>query len=97
MPDHDLLQLINSRLTLSNPTGEKHEYSNLSYAILGHVIGRITGKRYQQYISENILGPLGMINTTYDIRHLPNDKIAKGYRWEDDKWSAEPMLGGTVL
>lgn len=40
--------------------GENYMYCNLNYNMIGAVIERITNQRYDQYIIENILQPLGL-------------------------------------
>ena len=46
--------------------GEKFEYSNSGYILLGLIIEKVTGKSYEQVLKENILTPLKMNNTGYD-------------------------------
>jgi CubicO group peptidase (beta-lactamase class C family) len=43
-----------------SPPGEKFEYSNSGYLLLGVVIRTVTGKFHGDFIRENILAPLGM-------------------------------------
>jgi len=45
--------------------GSIYSYSNLGYTILGMVIEKLTNDRYENYLDENILGPLGMTNSTF--------------------------------
>ena len=47
------------------------EYSNFGYATLGRIISNVSGKRYQDYIRREIMLPLGMSSTTYDIFASP--------------------------
>jgi CubicO group peptidase (beta-lactamase class C family) len=64
----------NSMICRWNP-GERFAYSNPNYAILGYIIEKISGKPYNQYLKENILTPLGMINSNFNLRskHPQND------------------------
>ena len=43
--------------------GEKWEYCNTNYLLLGAVIRKVTGKFYGDLLQERIFGPLGMTNT----------------------------------
>lgn len=43
--------------------GERWEYSNSNYAVLGHIIEKVSGKKYTEYVEENIFRPLNMNNT----------------------------------
>lgn len=42
------------------PTGSKWLYNNANFQTLGYIIEKITGKTYQEYISNNIFKPAGM-------------------------------------
>ena len=45
-----------------NP-GEKHAYSNFGYIILGRVIERLSGMRYEDYVRARVLVPVGANRT----------------------------------
>ncbi|MOA13915.1 putative penicillin-binding protein PbpX [compost metagenome] len=42
-------------------------YSSAGYAILGEIITRASGKRYEQYVMDEIVRPLGMNRTFFDV------------------------------
>jgi CubicO group peptidase (beta-lactamase class C family) len=42
------------------PPGEKFEYVNTNYMLLGLIIERVTGRSYGQFLKESVFGPLGM-------------------------------------
>ena len=90
--DQMLIDLISDGISFSNTTSYNFEYSNTGYAILGKIISVVSGKPYQEYITENILHPLGMYQTVWEYDSVPNEKLAIGYRWEDEQWKLEPML-----
>ncbi len=91
-PDQMLTDLLIEGIAFSNPPSYAFEYSNTGYALLGNIISRVSGMPYQQYITENILQPLGMNHTYWEYDIIPKDQLAIGYRWEDDQWKLEPML-----
>lgn len=62
-----------SSLPLEFKPGEKFNYSNSGYFLLGYIIEKISGKSYEQFLQETILTPLKMENTGYDH----SDKIIK--------------------
>ncbi len=74
----DLTELI-LKETLKSKAGEKFEYSNSGYVLLGGVIEFVTGKSYSENLSERILDPLGMRNTEYDYKEPGDIKRAAGY------------------
>ncbi len=43
--------------------GEKFEYSNTGYALLGEIIIRVSGQNIQTFFQKNIFEPLGMTNS----------------------------------
>jgi N-acyl-D-amino-acid deacylase len=45
-----------------NP-GEKHVYSNFGYIVLGRVIERLSGMRYEDYVRAHVLAPVGASRT----------------------------------
>ena len=68
------------------------EYSNFGYALLGRIITNVSGRPYNQYIMMEIMKPLGMTSTTYEVRDVPAAKLALGYRWENEGWALEPTM-----
>lgn len=54
--------------------GSKYKYSDSNYILLGYIIEKVTGKKYFEYIDENILKPLKMKDTGI----LENEKLIKG-------------------
>ena len=45
--------------------GEKTQYSNWGYMVLGALIEAVSGITYEEYVVDNILQPLGMQNTNF--------------------------------
>lgn len=93
--DKDLTELLGKQVSFSNPPGIAYEYSNLGFALLGKIITKVSGKRYQDYVKENIWQPLGMKTTTYEYGDVAPDKLAHGYRWLNEKWNEEVLLHDT--
>ena len=48
-------------------------------ALLGPVVKRLSGQRYRDYVSTQILAPLGMRSTYWDARDVPKGRLATGY------------------
>jgi CubicO group peptidase (beta-lactamase class C family) len=59
--------------------GEKWSYSNSGYVLLGHLIERISGKTYAQFVQENIFAPLEMKDSGYDSNSAIISHRAAGY------------------
>jgi CubicO group peptidase (beta-lactamase class C family) len=59
--------------------GEKWNYSNSGYLLLGHLIEKLSGQTYEQYIRENIFTPLVMRDSGYDSNRTVTAQRASGY------------------
>ncbi len=63
-PPYNQTELVKSVLPeyskLLFEPGERSEYTNIGYMVLGAIIEKITGETYEDYIRQNILQPLGM-------------------------------------
>jgi CubicO group peptidase (beta-lactamase class C family) len=90
--DEELMDLIKKGPALSNVAGIKFEYSNLGISLLGTIIKNITGKPYQQFITENIFKPLGMEHTYWEYGKVPPNELAHGYRWINNSHREEELL-----
>lgn len=90
--EDDLSAWMAKGITFSNPPGVKYEYSNFGYAILGRIVTNVAGVLYQDYVTENILKPLGMTSTTFDVSKVDPQRLAMGYRRQDGEWVEEPPL-----
>jgi CubicO group peptidase (beta-lactamase class C family) len=90
--DDELSQMLRGGIPFSNAPGLAYEYSNYGFAILGRVVSNVSGQRYDDYVAANILRPLGMTSTTLEASKVPADRLAHGYRWEDNQWKEEPLL-----
>jgi len=71
-----LLEVINlfKDKELNFKPGEKFQYCNSNYVLLGYIIEKLSNTSYEQYLKENILKPLKMRNTGFAYHH----KIIKG-------------------
>jgi len=59
--------------------GEKFNYSNSGYILLGYIIEKVTGKSYFQVVRDNIFRPLHMDHSGFDFTHLTSSDKATGY------------------
>ncbi len=59
--------------------GEKWQYSNSGFVVLGFIIERITGQSYYDYVRKNIFEPAGMMNTDSYAMDKPIPNLAIGY------------------
>jgi D-alanyl-D-alanine carboxypeptidase len=64
---------------LSFPPGEKFQYSNSGFMLLGAIIEKVSGQDYYSYVQEHIYKPAGMNDTGFyePGKEIPN--LAVGY------------------
>lgn len=93
--DKELMEFLSKQIIFSNPPGIAYEYSNLGFALLGKIVTKISGKRYQDYIRDNIWKPLGMNTAEWEYSNVAPEKLAHGYRWLNEKWNEEELLHDT--
>ncbi len=92
LTDDEMTALLRQGIPFSNPPGVAYEYSNYGFALLGRIVSRASGMPYRDYLRSRVLQPLGLSATTLDAPAVPRDRVAHGYRWEDDRWKEEPPL-----
>jgi CubicO group peptidase (beta-lactamase class C family) len=88
----ELKTLVSSGLSFSTPPGTGYEYSNLGFVLLGKIVTKVSGVRFQDYVTREILQPLGMKDTVWEYARVPPAKLALGYQWLHGAWVVEPML-----
>jgi len=60
--------------------GEKYEYNNSSYYILGYIIEKVSGYPYNEFIERNIIEPIGLKNTYFSNKKRTIKNRARGYQ-----------------
>jgi CubicO group peptidase (beta-lactamase class C family) len=70
--------------------GSRTAYSNPDYLIAGYLLEKLTGERYEQYITEHVLRPLGMDHASLapDAASVPG--LAQGYEGQPQQ-SLKPV------
>ncbi|WP_438348003.1 serine hydrolase domain-containing protein [Paenibacillus sp. FA6] len=70
-----------SDIALDTHPGTEYNYATVNYDILAMIIEKVTGKSYQDYVTENILVPLRMTDSYFSTgQEKESDKLTKGYR-----------------
>jgi CubicO group peptidase (beta-lactamase class C family) len=57
------------------PPGEMMIYCNFNYTLLGEVVERVSGKRFEEFARERLFGPLGMNDTGYVLRDDMRERV----------------------
>ena len=92
LSEAEFTRMLKAGVPYSRSAGQTMEYSNFGYATLGRIVSNVSGRPYQVYIREEIMAPLGMASTGYDIGKSPAERRAIGYRWQDEAWLREPDM-----
>jgi CubicO group peptidase (beta-lactamase class C family) len=80
---NDLLAEYKNR-PLDFAPGEKFNYSNSGYHLLGMIVEKASGKSYKDFLQENIFTPLGLADTGYDSHENLIKHRAAGYKRNGD-------------
>ncbi len=63
------------------PPGKVPSYSNYGFTLAGYIVERVSGEKFERYIDNHILKPLGMTSSTFDQPLPPQlaPQISKAY------------------
>jgi CubicO group peptidase (beta-lactamase class C family) len=65
--------------TLPRGIGEKYEYSNVGFGLLGDALARRAGTDYESLVRSRVLEPLGMDNTTVTVPSNARARLTVGH------------------
>lgn len=63
--------------------GTDYEYCNLGYNTLGTILERVSGERFDKYIVNHILNPIGVYGG-YEVLSLDSTKFVNIYAWDKE-------------
>jgi CubicO group peptidase (beta-lactamase class C family) len=82
------------------PPGERFQYSNAGYIVLGLLIEQLTGQCFTDVVKQRVFAPAGMSASGFFRLDEPIPEVAIGYRREspDGPWRSNiysiPVIGG---
>ncbi|HCH63487.1 MAG TPA: hypothetical protein DFR83_11825, partial [Deltaproteobacteria bacterium] len=68
-------------------------YANMGYALIGHLVTRVTGQPFPDYCRSQIFEPLGMGQTAWFIGELDAATVAMPYGWRSGDYAAVGHYG----
>jgi len=84
--------------------GERWNYNNSGYVLLGAIIEKVSGQSYEDFLVKNIFEPLEMKDTYYDntLRIIPRrvsgySKTPTGYRNAEYLSMTQPHAAGSLM
>jgi CubicO group peptidase (beta-lactamase class C family) len=83
-----------AELPLAFQPGEGWRYHH-SFAVLGILLARLTGRPLEEHLAEDLFGPLGMPDTAFWVPTEKLDRLPAAYRYgEQGLQETEPAHGG---
>ena len=76
--------------------GEKFDYNNSGYVILGYIIELVSGQTYEDFIEKNIFQKLGMKDSQYATDRLIINKRAYGYHKKEYGYVNKSVINFSV-
>ncbi|MBI4642066.1 MAG: beta-lactamase family protein [Candidatus Tectomicrobia bacterium] len=73
-----IMEILPQQETIFPPEIE-WKYSNLALALAGEIVAAVSGQRYEDYIEQHILDPLGMRSTSVRSPDPNRPQLATGY------------------
>jgi CubicO group peptidase (beta-lactamase class C family) len=61
-----IAELIHKYGELAYPAGERYEYANLGYSLLGQAVSRVTGQEFSTSLNDLVIRPLRLRDTFFD-------------------------------
>ncbi len=72
--------------------GERHSYTNTGYNVAAYLIEKLSGQPWEQYMTEAVFEPMGMLHTNVNLRADNAHPYTQGYFWKDDAYHNTPFL-----
>ncbi len=76
--------------------GEKFDYNNSGYFLLGHIIELTSGLTYKDFIEQKIFKPLSMIHTSYNSDRNIIMNRAYGYQKKDTTFVNKTVINYSI-
>jgi hypothetical protein len=79
-----VMSVLVRQKSLNFKPGEKYEYSNTGFTLLGIIVSRVSGMSLREFTTKNIFEPLGMTHTHFRDDHeevIKHDAL--GYKHDD--------------
>ncbi|WP_022762548.1 serine hydrolase domain-containing protein [Butyrivibrio sp. AD3002] len=84
---------------LAHAPGEVHEYATINYDVLALIIEKVTGQKYEDYITETVLKDVGMNESFFRITDSDRQRIFAGRKagfFRTWKYDAPTYYGNTA-
>lgn len=96
MNEKDVYNILLKQQSLRFAPGEKFEYCNAGYTLLGMIIEKISGETLNDFLTKNVFVPAGMKNTYVNSAALRSRKRAVGYYLFGGEYNYDTFIGGAA-
>lgn len=79
------------------PPGQVIQYSNHGMALAGYVVECVSGIPFARYIEKNILTPLGMDHSSFELTSKVETLLSSSYKWRKSKYEKVPYIHTNVV
>lgn len=84
------------QLRVRSEPGSQYSYSNMGYTLLGMIVESVAGTRYEAYLDEHLLAPLGMSDSTFAFTTQEgpdaDPTLAWGHVDDGSRYAASPIF-----
>ncbi len=89
LTEQELLDRMSGGLRYSHLPGTTYEYSNLGYTLAGLAVGRAVGQTIEDFVTTEVLRPLGLTSTFFDSAAPADIERATGWSLDTHgQWTA---------
>ena len=79
----DLLSQLQNEYLCFKP-GAAFKYSNIGYRLLGMIIEKVTGQRFEDYLEKEVFKPLGLNNSLFEYTADMASHMSKGHNGDTE-------------
>lgn len=78
------------------PAGQEIQYSNHGAALAGYVVECASGTPFAEYVTANILAPLGLEHSDFQLTPDIDEHLSSSYQWSRGKYVKVPYVHTNV-
>ncbi len=86
----EMIQNFNKSLYCRWPPGSRYSYSSPGFIVISYLIEKFSDQTYNDYVSENLFIPLGMVHSNVDLI-LDGPGYASGYNYQNGVHEKVPL------
>jgi len=75
------ISIVKNSLETRWQPGTRFAYSNVGYLLAGYLIEKVSGITYNDFIVQEVLGPMEMVNSTIQFKDINQQQLAKSYSY----------------